>query len=100
MTDSSLVRPYRGVAAGARVAGRREALIDAALEVFATEGWGALSARRVCEQAGLTRRYFYESFDDLDALLGAAFDRITGRVSDAVGAAVAGDAEAPLPELV
>lgn len=67
-------------------------------------GWAALSARRICEQAGLTRRYFYESFDDLDALLGAAFDRITGPVTQAVGeavsAAIAVDSETPLPELV
>lgn len=91
MSDSSLVRPYRGVAADERIANRREALIDAALEVFADEGWAALSARRVCEQAGLTRRYFYESFDDADALIGAAFDRITGEVRAAVRAATADD---------
>jgi AcrR family transcriptional regulator len=104
VSDSSLIRPYRGVPAGDRVAMRREALIDAALEVFASEGWAALSARRICEQAGLTRRYFYESFEGLDGVLGAAFDRITGQVTQAVGEAVsaviAHDAETPLPELV
>jgi AcrR family transcriptional regulator len=89
MSDSSLVRPYRGVTADDRIATRREALIDAALEVFAAEGWAGLSARRVCEQAGLTRRYFYESFDDIDALLGALFDRITSEVTAAVRAAAA-----------
>jgi AcrR family transcriptional regulator len=99
MSYSSLIRPYRGVAADDRVANRREALIDAALEVFAAEGWAALSARRVCEQAGLTRRYFYESFNDVDALVGAAFERITGEVRAAVRAATA-DSGAPLPELV
>jgi AcrR family transcriptional regulator len=99
MSDSSLSRPYRGVAAGDRVANRREALIDAALEVFAAEGWAALSARRVCEQAGLTRRYFSESFDDVDALIGATFERISGEVAAALrGAVAAGDA--PPAELV
>ena len=67
-------------------------MVDAALEVFAAEGWAGLSARRVCEQAGLTRRYFYESFDDIDALLGALFDRITGEVTAAVQAAAAAGA--------
>jgi len=104
MTDPSLIRPYRGVAAGDRVASRREALVDAALDVFAADGWAALSARRICEQAGLTRRYFYESFDDLDAVLGAAFERITRQVTQAVGeavsAAIAVDPEMPLAELV
>jgi AcrR family transcriptional regulator len=99
MSGSSLTRPYRGVAAEDRVASRREALIDAALEVFTEEGWSALSARRVCQQAGLTRRYFYESFDDMDALIGATFDRITGEVNVAVRTAV-GDGDGPLPELV
>lgn len=98
MSDSSLVRPYRGVAAGNRIASRRDALIDAALEVFAAEGWSAISARRVCEQAGLTRRYFYESFDDVDALTAATFQRIAGEVFAAVQAATA-DRAATVPEL-
>jgi AcrR family transcriptional regulator len=104
VNESPLIRPYRGVPAGDRVASRREALIDATLDVFAAEGWAALSARRICERAGLTRRYFYESFDGLDAVLGAAFDRITGEVTRAVGAAVsaviADDPAPPLPALV
>lgn len=99
MSDPSVTRPYRGVAADDRIATRREALIDAALEVFAAEGWAGLSARRVCERAGLTRRYFYESFDDIDALLGAAFDRITGEVTAAVRTAAA-DGAASRAELV
>jgi AcrR family transcriptional regulator len=74
-------------------------LIDAALEVFADDGWAALSARRVCEHAGLARRYFYESFDDLDALIQAAFERISLEAREAVRAAV-DDPNAPLPELV
>ncbi|MGO9754327.1 MAG: TetR/AcrR family transcriptional regulator [Solirubrobacteraceae bacterium] len=99
MSDSFLVRPYRGVAAGDRVSNRRDALIDAALQVFAADGWASISARRVCERAGLTRRYFYESFADIDALLGAALDRITGEVTEAVRAAVA-DGSASRSELV
>jgi AcrR family transcriptional regulator len=100
VSDSNLVRPYRGITADDRVANRREALLDAALDVFADGGWAALSARRVCEQASLTRRYFYESFDNLDALIGAAWDRITGEVTEVVRAAVFERTEAPLPELV
>src|SRR6266853_1508298 len=79
MPDSSVTRPYRGVAAA--------------------DGWAALSARRVSEQAGLTRRYFYESFDDIDDLIAAAFERISSEARDAVRAAVA-DGAAPLPDLV
>jgi AcrR family transcriptional regulator len=99
MPDSPLIRPYRGVAPAERVANRRASLIDAALEVFADDGWAALSARRVCERAGLARRYFYESFDDMDALIAAAFERISGEARAAVRAAVS-DPTAPLPALV
>jgi AcrR family transcriptional regulator len=98
MSEPSLVRPYRGVAAADRVAHRREALLDAALEVFTENGWDALSARRICEQAGLARRYFYESFADLDALIAAAHKRITVEVRAAMSAAIA-EGAAPLDEL-
>lgn len=88
MANSELVRPYRGVTPEDRVARRRDALMNAALEVFAADGMAGLSARRVCEQAGLTRRYFYESFADTDALAGALFQRVASEVEDAVRGAV------------
>ncbi|WP_432022616.1 hypothetical protein [Streptomyces parvus] len=46
-------------------------------------------------RAGLTRRYFYESFEDLDALLGALFERVTQEVRAAV-LAVASEPGLPL----
>jgi len=61
--------------------------MHACLQVFETEGWSALSARRICEVAGLTRRYFYESFDDLDALLAAVYASIAGDAMAATKAA-------------
>jgi AcrR family transcriptional regulator len=87
-STSSVVRPYRGIAASDRVASRRDALIRAGLRVFDTEGWSALSARRVCEVAGLTRRYFYESFKDLDELLAAIYVAITGEAIAAIKASL------------
>jgi AcrR family transcriptional regulator len=85
--ESPVARPYRGIAANERVAARRAALIQAGLDVFQTEGWTALSARRVCEAAGLTRRYFYESFRDLDELVTAIYVSITTDISTAIRAA-------------
>ncbi|MFI6871784.1 TetR/AcrR family transcriptional regulator [Nocardia sp. NPDC050406] len=67
-------RSYGGVAADERMRGRREQLIDAAIEVMAREGAGALTVRRVAAGAGLSTRFVYESFADLDDLTGAAFD--------------------------
>ena len=37
-----------------------------------------MSVRSVCRECGLNTRYFYESFDDVDDLLGAVYDRVSG----------------------
>ena len=99
VASSDLVRPYSGVPPEDRVARRRAALIDAALKVFEAEGLPRLSARRVCDEASLTRRYFYESFEDIDALVGAVVQQITGEVEVAVRGAVT-DTAAPLAQVV
>ena len=70
------VRPWRGVSAEERTAERRERLLEAGLEVFATIGYASSSVREVCRAARLTERYFYESFADREALLAAVSGRI------------------------
>jgi AcrR family transcriptional regulator len=80
----SATRVYGGISAGERIEARRERLMDAALELMGTEGWSGTSVRAVCRQAGLTPRFFYESFGDLDALAVAVFDDITLRVTAAI----------------
>ena len=67
---------YGGVAAEDRRAERRRRLLDAGLDLIATEGWASTSVRRVCQRAGLSSRFFYESFDSLDALAVAVVDEI------------------------
>jgi AcrR family transcriptional regulator len=81
---SSLVRPWRGVSPEQRVAERRSRLLDAALEVFVARTFHGAKVRDVCQEAGLTERYFYESFADKEALLMALAVQI---VSDFVAAA-------------
>ena len=68
---------YGGVSAEDRRSERRTRLLDAAFELLGTDGWRGTTVRAVCEAAKLNPRYFYESFEDLDALLVAVFDRIT-----------------------
>lgn len=92
---AALVRPYRGVPADARVADRRERLLAAALAEIAAGGVATLSVRAICTRAGLTRRYFYESFGDLDALLLAAFDALHAEIADAIVGALARVRAAP-----
>lgn len=84
---------WAGVPAADRRATRRDLLLDAALELLGTEGWSATTVRGVCQQAGLNPRYFYESFDDLDALVVALYDRLVHDLATRVRAAVdaAGD---------
>jgi AcrR family transcriptional regulator len=79
---------YRGVSAEDRRARRREQLLDAGLDLLGTEGWSAATMTAICARAGLTERYFYESFADREALLLAVFDRITAEAADVVLAAI------------
>jgi AcrR family transcriptional regulator len=66
-------RTYRGAGPRQRQDERRARLVDAAVEVFGTTGYRSATVDRVCAVAGLTKRYFYESFDDSEALLLAAY---------------------------
>ncbi len=63
--------PYGGVSARARVASRRDRLLAAGLELFGTQGYLCTTIDQVCAEAGLTKRYFYESFRSCEELLGA-----------------------------
>ena len=81
------------MSAADRRAERRTLLLDAAFELLGTEGWPGTTVRAVCQAARLNPRYFYESFDDLDALVVAVYDRLLGELGAEVMAAVqeAGD---------
>jgi AcrR family transcriptional regulator len=79
---------YGGVSAEERRARRREQLLDAGLDLLGTEGWSATTMTAVCARAGLTERYFYESFADREALLIGVFDRVTAEAATAVLAAI------------
>jgi AcrR family transcriptional regulator len=87
------VRPYLGVSAEQRVAERRERLLNAALEEFGTRGVLLTGVKDVCRRAGLTDRYFYESFRDGSELFSAVFDRATAHLFEVVVAALG---QAPL----
>jgi AcrR family transcriptional regulator len=72
---------YRGVSAADRAAERRARLLEAALTVWADpETRTTMTA--VCAEAGLTERYFYESFTGLDAALEAVLDGIAAEIEE------------------
>lgn len=68
-------RPYGGKSADQRRSERRRLIETAGLQIWQEHGWAAVTMRGVCARAGLTDRYFYESFADRDALLAALWDR-------------------------
>jgi len=77
---------YRGVSAAERTADRRRRLMEATLDVWATSGT-KVTMTAVCASAGLTERYFYESFANLDEALGAVLDAIAVEIEERVQAA-------------
>lgn len=59
---------------------RRERLIEAAIHVYGEIGYRNATVKNVCEAAELTERYFYESFDNSEVLLIAAYDVVLRRL--------------------
>jgi AcrR family transcriptional regulator len=76
--------PFKGVSAADRRTDRRNRLVEAAFEIAGTEGGGALGVGRVCRAAGLTKRYFYESFASLAELESAVVDHAIAVMSERV----------------
>ena len=88
-------RPYRGVDAAERLAGRRASLLEAGLDLLGADDSAELTVRAICRRAGLAARYFYESFTDKDEFVAAVFDWVIADLAATTQAAVAA---APLEE--
>ena len=76
-------RRWRGQTTEQRQAARRKLLIEAGIELFGTQGYASTSVKAVCDEAGLTERYFYEAFPDREGLLIAIYDML---IEDAAAA--------------
>lgn len=77
-------RRYRGESQAERQAARRDRLVMAGLKVFASTGYRAATVRQICVEAGLTERYFYESFASKDDLFIAVYAHCVERVGAAL----------------
>ncbi len=73
-----------GLSPVARKAERRTMLLDATFDLLGTKGAEATTVRAVCVKARLNPRYFYESFEDLDSLVVAVYDRVVGELANEV----------------
>jgi AcrR family transcriptional regulator len=82
--DTNPARPYRGVGPDERRAQRRRRLIEAAVAVYGEGGYRQATVKGVCTAAGLTERYFYESFANSEELLIASFNAVTFSVLNEV----------------
>jgi AcrR family transcriptional regulator len=66
-------RRYSGQSFADRQTDRRARLVRAALEVAGRFGLEGTSVAAICAEAGLTARYFYESFPNRDAIFVDAY---------------------------
>jgi AcrR family transcriptional regulator len=89
-------RSYAGQSADDRRRQRRARLLDTALDVLAGNDWRTITVDKLCAVAGLNKRYFYESFENLDAVAAAAVDDIAADVRAATLAALTESASEPL----
>lgn len=83
-------RPYAGASREERESARREQLVTAGISLFGTQGYRAATVGAVCAEAGLNKRYFYESFATLEDLLCEVYERV---VADLRASVLAGDDE-------
>ena len=74
------VRSYGGRSAEERAEDRRARLVEASVTVLADQG-AATTMTAICAEAGLTERYFYESFAHRDDALLAALDSVCEEIA-------------------
>ncbi|BBY32996.1 TetR family transcriptional regulator [Mycolicibacter minnesotensis] len=74
-------RPSRwsGVPLAERQALRREEFLTVGVQLLGDKRGPTLTVRSVCGAAGLTERYFYESFADRDEFVRAVYDDVCTR---------------------
>jgi AcrR family transcriptional regulator len=84
VTSSQQRRRWSGVPLQDRAALRRDKLVAAGVQLLGDQGGPALTVRAVCRVAGLTERYFYESFADRDEFVRAVYDDVCTRAMSAL----------------
>lgn len=100
MSEDTQMRDYGGQSATARLAQRRHAFVEAMLEAISTSGWRQLTVDRLARDAGVSKRYFYEMFADLDEVAAAVVDDAITGFQDAVAHVLSEpEPERSVPEL-
>ena len=87
-TPSVPGRMYRGESHAARQKERQDKLSAAALEIIGTQGFKAATVRKVCREAGLTERYYYEAFGNAQGMLKLVYEQQSSRLASTLYEAV------------
>lgn len=82
---NGVTKRWNGKTQDERRAERRDLLIAAAIDLYGSNGFRNTGVRAICQGAGLTERYFYESFANGDELLLAAFERVVDVMRHHIG---------------
>lgn len=93
-------RRYSGRSVEEWKAARRDRLLDAALELFGTDGYPATSVERLCAQAKVSTRHFYHEFQNKEAVLLAVHAQVIELALRGTGEALAATADAPVRERI
>jgi AcrR family transcriptional regulator len=80
-------RRYGGTSFEDRQADRSERLLRAAVDVFGRVGREGATVAAICAEAGLTQRYFYESFASREALFLEAYRMAQRELLEQIGRA-------------
>lgn len=83
-------RTWRGQTIEERQAHRRDRLIEAGIELFGTRGYANTPVKAICEEAGLTERYFYEAFEGRESLLDEIYSMLLANCRRATLEAIRG----------
>lgn len=77
MEDTTVIDPdTAGAGPGETVASPREAIVEAAVQEFATHGLGGARVARIAERAGVNKRMLYHYVGNKEALYLAALERV------------------------
>ena len=78
-------RPYGGASAEERRSARRRRVSTAVLDLVHERGISALTVGIVCERAAVSKRHFYETFDNLDDAAGSTLSDVLEDMATRIG---------------
>jgi AcrR family transcriptional regulator len=79
VSEHGTARRYSGQSADERDAKRRRRLLDAGRELFGTVGYAGTSVERLCTEAKVSTRHFYQLYDNKESAFLDVYDEINSQ---------------------